>query len=58
MCCFAVAGLVICVAEAAAPVAEVGGYDEDRGWIREVRTKQAPVAALGGGGRRADQDGD
>lgn len=58
MDCSAVAGLVICIAEAAAPVAEVGGYDEDGGWIREVGGKQAPVAAFGGGSCCTDKDGD
>jgi hypothetical protein len=55
---FALLGLVICIAEAAAPVAEIGGYDEDRGWIREVRSKQIPVTAFGGRSCGTDKDGD
>lgn len=51
-------GLVICIAEAAAPVAKVGGYDEDGGWVREVRGKQAPVTTFGGGSCGTDKDGD
>jgi hypothetical protein len=58
MDCFALAGLVICIAEAATPVAKVGGYDEDGGWVREVRSKQAPVAAFGGGSGGTDKDRD
>ena len=55
---FAVLGLIICIAEAAAPVAEVRGYDEDRGWVREVRSKQAPIAAFGGRCCGTDKDRD
>ena len=55
---FTVPGLVICVAEAATPMAEVGGYDEDGGWIREVRSKQAPIAAFGGRSCGTDKDWD
>jgi len=58
MDCFAVVGLVICIAEAASPVTEIGGYDEDRRWIREVRSKQLPVASFRGKSCGTDKDGD
>lgn len=51
-------GLVICIAEAATPVAEVGGYDEDGGRIRKVRGKQVPVSTFRGGSCGSDKDGD
>lgn len=53
-----VGGGVVCVPEAGAPVAEVGGYDEDGGWVGEVGGDDAAVALLGGCGGVANHDGD
>lgn len=43
-----VCGLIVGVAEARAPVAEVGGDNEYTRWIGEVGREQSAVAALGG----------
>jgi hypothetical protein len=39
-------------------VAEVGGYDEDVGWVGEVRGEESAVLGFGGGVCVADHDGD
>lgn len=51
-------GEVVRVAEAGAPVAEVGAEDEDVGRVGEVRGQQGAVGALGGGVGGAHEDGD
>lgn len=47
-------GLVVCVAEAGAPVAEVGGDDEDVCGVGEVGGEEGAEVALRGGGGAAD----
>lgn len=51
-------GLVVGVAEASAPVGEVGGDDEDGGGVREVGREEVAVGAFGRGGGGTDEDGD
>lgn len=50
-------GLVVCVAEAGAPVAEIGADDEEVGGVCEVGGEEAAVRLFRGGGGGADHDG-
>lgn len=54
----AVGVLVVCVAEARAPMAEIGADDEEVGSVREVGGKEAAQLALSGGAGVADHYGD
>ena len=46
------------VSEAAAPVAKIGGDDEEVGRVVEEGREDVAESRLGGGGERADHDGD
>jgi hypothetical protein len=50
-------GLVVSVAEARTPVAEVGAHDEDAGGVGEVRSQEFSVALFDRGGGGADENG-
>lgn len=54
----AVGRLVVCVAEARAPVAEVGADDEEVGRVRKVWCELGAELDFGGGLGVADHDGD
>jgi len=54
----AVGGFVVGVAEAGAPVCEVGADEEGAGWVGEVGGEEVSVGAFGGWGGVADEDGD
>ena len=50
--------LVVCIAETGAPVAEVGGDDEEVGRVGKVGCEEVAVVSFGGFAGVADQKGD